>query len=64
MTKRQLGFLFTAMGLLAIVALFVVDATGASRFDGIGPVQRMALSGAVLLSLVGLTLIPFGDRPA
>lgn len=64
MTKRQLGILFAAAGIMAIVALFVADFAGASRFDGIGPIQRMALGGAGLLTLVGLTLIPFGDRPA
>ncbi len=64
MTKRQLGILFTTLGLLAIVALFAADLVGASQFEGIGPMQRIALAATLLLTLVGLTLLPLGDRPA
>lgn len=64
MTKRQLGILFILAGLGMIVALFSADFLGASRFDGIGPIQRLALAGASIAVLVGLTLLPLGNRPA
>jgi hypothetical protein len=63
-TKRQLGLIFIALALLAIVGSFVYDFIGGGQFSGIGPAQRLALMGAVLLGVVGLTLLPLGDRPA
>ncbi len=64
MSKRQLGFLFIVLGTAGVVALFGVDLLGAGRFQGVGPVQRAALAGAALLIVVGVTLLPLGDRPA
>ena len=63
-TKRQLGLGFVALGLLGALALIAVDLLGAGQFQGVGPVQRLAFLGMGLLVLVGLTLIPLGDRPA
>lgn len=64
MSKRQLGLLFIVLGTAGVVALFGVDLLGAGRFQGVGPVQRAALAGAALLIVVGVTLLPLGDRPA
>jgi hypothetical protein len=63
-TKRQLGFIFIALGVVALAALFVMDWLGASGYRGIGPAQAAGLVGIGLLILVGLTLLPLGDRPA
>lgn len=63
-TKRQLGIGFVAMGLLGIVAILAIDLFRAGEFSGIGPLQSAALLGSVSAILVGLTLLPFGDRPA
>jgi hypothetical protein len=63
-TKRQLGIGFILLGLLAIIATFAVDWLGAGNFQGIGPAQRLTLIGAALLILVGITLLPLGDKPA
>ena len=63
-TKRQLGLAFIAIGLLAAVGSFVYDFLGGGQFSGIGPAQRVALLGAGVLVLVGLSLWPLGDRPA
>ena len=64
MTKKQLGVAFILLGLTAAIALLAVDLLEAGNFQGIGPAQRLALAGAGILILVGLSLIPLGDRPA
>ncbi len=63
-TKRQLGFLFILLGAGAAVGLFVIDWLGAGQFQGIGPAQRRALLLAAAVVLLGLSLLPLGDRPA
>lgn len=64
MTKKQLGVGFVILGFAAAVALLAIDLIGAGNFQGIGPAQRLALTGAAVLTLVGVSLIPLGDRPA
>ncbi len=64
MTKRQLGILFIIAGLGGALALIAVDLIGVGQFQGIGPMQRLALLAAALLTLVGISLLPLGDRPA
>jgi hypothetical protein len=64
MTKRQLGLSFVVLGATVIIALFAADLVGAARFQGVGPTQRLALLAAGVLFLVGLSLIPLGDKPA
>jgi hypothetical protein len=64
LTKRHLGLLLMTMGVGAAVLLLAVDLLGAGRSAGIGPAQRLALGGAGLLVLLGLSLLPLGDRPA
>jgi hypothetical protein len=64
LTKRQLGFLFILAGFGGAAALFAVDLVGAGQFAGIGPAQRLALGGAAACVLIGLSLIPLGNRPA
>jgi hypothetical protein len=63
-TKRQLGWLLILLGLLAIIATLSVDWLGAGKWGGIGPKQALALAASGLILLVGLTLLPLGDRPA
>jgi hypothetical protein len=63
-TKRQLGIGFILLGLVAIIATFAVDWLGAGNFQGVGPAQRVALIGAGLVIVVGITLLPLGDRAA
>jgi hypothetical protein len=63
-TKRLLGIGFIVTGTLGIAAMFIRDLLGATQFEGVGPAQRLALlvGGAVIL--VGLSLLPLGNRPA
>ena len=63
-SKRFLGFIFVGLGLLAILGSFLNDIIGGGRFAGIGPTQRVAILVASLVILVGLSLIPLGQRPA
>ena len=63
-TKRKLGYLCIALGLLAFVGILGVDLLRAGGEGGIGPAQRIALGLAALLTLLGLTLIPLGNDPA
>jgi hypothetical protein len=63
-TKRQLGLLFILLGIGAAGAMVAIDLLGAGQFQGIGPAQRRALLVAGLAVVVGLTLLPLGDRPA
>ncbi len=64
MTKRQLGNAFIALGILAITGLFGLDLVRAGQYAGIGPAQKQAMIAAGLMILVGVSLLPLGDRPA
>jgi hypothetical protein len=63
-TKRQLGYLLIALGVLAVLGSFANDMLGAGNYQGIGPTQRLALLAAGGVILVGVSLWPLGDRPA
>jgi len=63
-TKRQLGGLFILLGVGVAVGLFAIDWLGAGQFQGIGPAQRLALLLAGGVVLLGLSLLPLGNRPA
>jgi hypothetical protein len=67
-TKRQLGIGFMGMSILISVSAFAIDWWRSSNLQAftplIGPVQIASLIVAALLLLVGLTLLPLGDRPA
>jgi hypothetical protein len=63
-TKRKLGWLFIVLGVGAAVGLLAMDLLGAGQFQGIGPAQRRALLAAGAAVLLGLSLLPLGDRPA
>ena len=61
-TKRQMGLLFLIAGIIGSVGVLALDVLrGSSDF---GPTQFAALIGCAVIALIGLTLIPLGDRPA
>jgi hypothetical protein len=64
LTKRQLGWLIILAGGGLAAATLAADFVGAGRFGGLGPAQRQALAGAGALIVLGLSLLPFGRRPA
>ena len=63
-TKKQLGVGFILISLIAVVGSFVFDLLGGGQFQGIGPAQRLGLLAAGIIFLVGLSLLPLGNRPA
>jgi hypothetical protein len=63
-TKRQLGLALIALAIVAVVGSFIYDFLGGGQFSGIGPTQRLGLIAAGLVAVVGLSLLPLGDRPA
>jgi len=64
MTKRGLGITFIALGAAATLGILAVDLLGAGNFQGLGPAQRLALLVAGVTIVVGISLLPLGDRPA
>ena len=64
LTKRQLGLLIVAGGVLLAAVTLSADLLGAGRFGGLGPAQRQALAAAGLAIALGITLVPLGQRPA
>lgn len=63
-TKRMLGIGFIIIGSLGIAAMFIRDLTGTAEFEGIGPTQRLAILAGGVVILLGLSLLPLGNRPA
>jgi hypothetical protein len=63
-SKRHLGIIMLVGGGLAVIGLLAIDLLDAGREGGIGPAQQLALIAAFLVALIGLTLIPLGDKPA
>lgn len=63
-TKRHLGIVLLLVGVAAVVATLAIDWLGVGAFRGIGPAQELGLLAGLVIAIVGLSLIPFGDRPA
>jgi len=64
MSKRQLGIILIVLACGAAVAVIAVDLLQVGNFQGIGPAQRLALLVAAVVLLIGVSLLPLGDRPA
>ena len=63
-TKRHLGMVMLVGGVLAMIGLLAIDIVDVGRQGGIGPAQQIALVISALVALIGITLIPLGDKPA
>lgn len=63
MTKRQLGWLFLAVGCLILAGVVAAEIINTATND-FGTVQKLATLLGVLSVLAGVTLLPLGDRPA
>ena len=62
-SKRQLGYLFMAIGLLIILGALGANFIG-GRDAGFGPFQLIGVGGGVVIILVAIPLIKLGNRPA
>ena len=62
-TKRQLGYLFIAIGLLVIAGAIGANFIG-GRDTGFGPFQALGIGGGVVIILMAIPLIKLGNRPA
>lgn len=62
-TKRQLGFIFIAIGLLVIGGVLAANLIGA-RDAGFGPLQKIGVAAGVSILLMAIPLIRLGNRPA
>ncbi|MBZ0304938.1 MAG: hypothetical protein K8I82_02605 [Anaerolineae bacterium] len=65
LSKRHLGLLSIAGGLVALIGIFLFDELGLSDPQGgFGPSQKIGVALAVLVVFIGITLLPLGDTPA
>ena len=62
-TKRQLGFIFIAVGLLVIGGVLAANLIGA-RDAGFGPLQKIGVAIGIVIILMAIPLIKLGNRPA
>jgi hypothetical protein len=62
-TKRQLGFIFIAIGLLVIGGVLAANLIGA-RDAGFGPLQKIGVAIGIAIILMAIPLIKLGNRPA
>jgi hypothetical protein len=63
-TKRMVGIALGAIGLLICVGVMAVDVIGAGKSSGLGPAQQLAIEVGLVTFLIGLSLVPLGDKPA
>lgn len=63
-TKRGLGLILIVLGSLAIIGNLLLAFFEAGQYPGLGPAQLWALFISALVIALGLTLLPFGNRPA
>ena len=63
-TKRMVGVALFLLGLAIVGGTVAVDLVGAGKWGSLGPAQQIAIVVGAVVSLVGLSLLPLGDRPA
>lgn len=63
-TKRMVGIALALLGVATVGGTVAVDLVGAGRWGNLGPAQQAAITVGVVVCLVGLSLIPLGNKPA
>jgi hypothetical protein len=63
-TKRIVGVALGLLGAIIVASALAVDMLDAGKWDGLGPAQQVAIIVGVSVALVGLSLVPLGDKPA
>ncbi len=62
-TKRQLGYLFIATGVLVIAGAIGANFIS-GRDAGFGPFQAIGIGGGIVIIVMAIPLIRLGNRPA
>ena len=62
-TKRQLGYLFIAIGVLVIIGSIGAHFLS-RRVGGFGALQTIGVGAGVVIIVMALPLIRLGNRPA
>lgn len=62
-TKRMLGGLLIGLGALTFAGSLLLDALR-GNFGDFGAAQMLGLGGSLGICLIGVSLLPLGDRPA
>ena len=63
-TKRQLGIVVIAFGLLVVLGTIGIDLIGAGQWGGFGPLQWIGAGLGSAGLVTGFILIRLGNRPA
>ncbi|MCI0712519.1 MAG: hypothetical protein L0154_20350 [Chloroflexi bacterium] len=61
-TKRMLGIMLIAAGVVGLVGVFAIDVVRSS--SDFGPAQQMGLLASISMLIVGISLLPLGNRSA
>jgi Na+/H+ antiporter NhaA len=62
-TKRHLGAIMLLAGVVVVLAMFGAEVIS-SRSTGIGAMQKLGIAVGAASAIIGLTLLPLGNRPA
>jgi len=62
-TKRQLGYMFIALGLVVMAGAIGANLIG-GRDAGFGPFQFIGIGAGLVIILMAIPLIKLGSRPA
>jgi hypothetical protein len=63
LTKRHLGVALLAAGVIVLAGMGAAEVLSVTS-AGIGTMEKLGIAAGVLSTMIGLTLIPLGDRPA
>ena len=63
-TKRMLGIAIVLFGMCVTFGTLAVDLVGAGKWTGLGPAQQLAITAGIVLVIMGVFLVPLGDKPA
>jgi lipopolysaccharide export LptBFGC system permease protein LptF len=60
----MVGVALALLGPAIVSGTLAVDLVGAGKWDSLGPAQQLAIFVGAAAFVVGLSLLPLGNRPA